>query len=131
MLLNIVHAKWYRRVKNENVYLGNCTYRSNSVDGRIVCFHFTHQVTSFSWPQFDVPGPATGNDRMASRKEAEAAYPIFMGVIQGFDDLKTEKKSVKIFAKNFFLKITNYLYNTTFVFLGKKNNTNQISCWSS
>jgi hypothetical protein len=34
---------------------------------------------------------------MASRKEAKAAYPIFMSVIQGFDDLKTAKKSVKIF----------------------------------
>lgn len=61
--------------------------RGDGVDGRIVCFHFTHQITSFSWPQFDVSGPATGNDRMASRKEAKAAYPIFMGVIKGFDDL--------------------------------------------
>ena len=105
MLLNIVHAKWYSRVKKwECLY--NCTYRSDSVDGRIVCFHFTHQITSFSWPQFDVSGPATGNDRMASRKEAKAAYPIFMGVIQGFDDLKTEKKISQNIWRNIFSNIS-------------------------
>ena len=78
------------------------TYRGDGVDGRIVCFHFTHQITSFSWPQFDVSGPATGNDRMASRKEAKAAYPIFMGVIKGFDDLKTEKNPSKYLQKKKF-----------------------------
>ena len=98
-------AKWYCSVEKWEC-LSNCTYRSNSVDGRIVCFHFTHQITSFSWPQFDVSGPATGNDRMASRKEAKAAYPIFMGVIQGFDDLKTEKKISQNIWRNIFSNIS-------------------------
>ena len=112
-------AKWYRSVEKWEC-LSNCTYRSNSVDGRIVCFHFTHQITSFSWPQFDVSGPATGNDRMASRKEAKAAYPIFVGVIQGFDDLKTEKKSVKIFQK--------FFENNQLLSFKGKNHVDQNSC---
>ena len=37
---------------------------------------------------------------MASRKEAKAAYPIFMGVIQGFDDLETEKNQSKYLKKS-------------------------------
>jgi hypothetical protein len=39
---------------------------------------------------------------MASRKEAKAAYPIFMGVIKGFDDLKTEKNPSKYLQKKNF-----------------------------
>ena len=63
------------------------TRRGNCIDGRIMRFHFAYQIASFSWPQLNISSSATGNNSVATRKEAEAAYPVFVGVIERFNNL--------------------------------------------
>ena len=59
----------------------------DGVDGRVVRLHLPDQVAGLGRPELDGASPAPGHDNVAPGQIRQTTDPIFMCIIQRFDQL--------------------------------------------